>query len=281
MTAFRSFDGFDVAYRLDGDGDPVLVVPGGPGRDADYLGSLGGLAARSGRAVVTMEPRGTGASVLPPDLPPVSARVLARDLDALREHLSFPRTDLLAHSAGCTVALMYAATHPERVGHLVLVTPATRVLGLEDSEAEWEAAITRRRHEPWFDEASAALAEIDATGFTPRLRQAMSPLLYGMWTKAAQTHAASDSVQRNLAAADAFWGDLPDPMKLREALGRVEAPVSILIGELDVAPGVGVATRLADVFRNARVVTQQGAGHFPWVDNPSSFTALLADCLSA
>lgn len=281
MPTFRSFDGSDVAYRLDGHGEPLLIIPGGPGRDADYLGSLGGLAAESGRLLVTLEPRGTGSSALPPGAQPVSADVIARDLDALVAHLSLTSVDLVAHSAGCTVALLYAAAQRERIGRLVLLTPATRVLGLEDTEAEWQAAIARRRHEPWFGDASAALAQIEASGFTPQLRQAMSPLLYGAWSDEAQSHAASDGYQRNLAAADAFWGELPDPREIREALSRVDAPVSIVIAELDLAPGVGVASRLASLFPHASVVTLADAGHFPWVDDPASFSAVVTACLSA
>lgn len=114
-----------------------------------------------------MEPRGTGASVLPPGAQPVSAGTVARDLDALRAHLSLSHADLVAHSVGCAVALLYAAAQPERIGHLVLVTPATRVLGLEDTEAEWQVAIAKRRHAPWFAEASAALAESRPQGSHP------------------------------------------------------------------------------------------------------------------
>src|ERR1700678_3265430 len=49
MTNFYSYDGTLLDCRRSGTGSPLVVVPGGPGRDADYLGDLGGLAGAAGR----------------------------------------------------------------------------------------------------------------------------------------------------------------------------------------------------------------------------------------
>lgn len=74
--------------------------------------------------------RGTGGSAVPAD--PASYRCdrLADDVEALRTHLGLDRIDLLAHSAGAAVALLYATRHRDRIGRLVLVNPSPRVVGL-------------------------------------------------------------------------------------------------------------------------------------------------------
>jgi proline iminopeptidase len=42
--SFASYDGTRLAYReAAGPGRPLICLPGGPGRDPDYLGDLGGL----------------------------------------------------------------------------------------------------------------------------------------------------------------------------------------------------------------------------------------------
>ena len=43
MPSFASYDGTELAYRILGDGPPLVCLPGGPGRAAGYLGDLGGL----------------------------------------------------------------------------------------------------------------------------------------------------------------------------------------------------------------------------------------------
>ncbi|WP_374230916.1 alpha/beta fold hydrolase, partial [Streptomyces sp. UNOC14_S4] len=68
-----SNDWMELAYRTlgprerEGDGAPTTVIclAGGPGRDAAYLGDLGGLDAR--HRLVIPDSRGTGASPPSPD----------------------------------------------------------------------------------------------------------------------------------------------------------------------------------------------------------------------
>ncbi|MYR61703.1 alpha/beta hydrolase, partial [Streptomyces sp. SID625] len=65
MPTFTAPDGTRLAYRLRGQGDPLVVLPGGPMRASAYLGDLGGLTAH--RRLVLLDLRGTGASSAPAD----------------------------------------------------------------------------------------------------------------------------------------------------------------------------------------------------------------------
>lgn len=276
MTTYTSWDGAALAYRTWGEGEPLLVVPGGPARDAEYLGDLGGLADVAGRTLVVPDMRGTGRSPMPADATAARADNLARDLDALREQLGLSSVDLLGHSAGGTVAELYAAQFPSRVSRLLLVTPGTRAVDLDVTDEEWEEALQRRSGESWF---AAAKVAIDSDEETAEARWAMSPFFYGRWDERARAHAVKDEEQRNRAAMRAFNAPGPDPMRTLGELARLEAPVRILAGELDVMPTVALAERLAAVFRDGRVVVQPGAGHFPWVDDGPEFARLVAGML--
>jgi pimeloyl-ACP methyl ester carboxylesterase len=44
MPRFASYDGTEISYRVLGTGRPLVCLPGGPGRAAEYLGDLGGLS---------------------------------------------------------------------------------------------------------------------------------------------------------------------------------------------------------------------------------------------
>ena len=46
MGTFRADDGTELAYRVRGEGTPLVCVPGGPMQESSYLGDLGGLSAR-------------------------------------------------------------------------------------------------------------------------------------------------------------------------------------------------------------------------------------------
>jgi pimeloyl-ACP methyl ester carboxylesterase len=113
MAIFEGADGTRLAYHQAGEGRPLIGVPGGPMQASAYLGDLGGLSAH--HSLVLLDLRGTGASAIPAD--PASYRCDRQvdDVEALRIHLGLKRIDLLAHSAGAALALLYAA-RPRRPG---------------------------------------------------------------------------------------------------------------------------------------------------------------------
>jgi len=273
MPTYTSYDSAELAYHEHGSGPPLLVIPGGPARDATYLGDLLALATAIDRQLVVPDLRGTGSSL--PDTDPTSHRAdrIAADVAMLVDHLRAGRVDVLAHSAGANVALLVAERRPDLISRLVLVTPGTRVVGLDPDDAEWEAALERRAGEPWYDTLRAALEEEEPT---PEQQLDSEALFYGRWDHAARSHAASDGLQRNVAATGWFHEGAYDPDRTREGLADLAAPVRILRGELDPWPNVRGADELAALFPSATVTVLPGAGHFPWVDNFASYAAAVA-----
>ena len=82
MPIFASYDGTEIGYRVLGDGPPLVCLPGGPGRAAEYLGDLGGVSVS--RQLVLLDPRGVGLSADPADPATLRVDLLVRDVDALR-----------------------------------------------------------------------------------------------------------------------------------------------------------------------------------------------------
>ena len=273
MPTYASYDGAELSYHQHGTGPPLLVIPGGPARDAAYLGDLLGLATATQRQLVVPDLRGTGASL--PDTDPTSHRAdrIAADVAMLIDHLRAGPVDVLAHSAGANVALFVAERRPDLVSRLVLVTPGTRAVGLEPEDADWDAALERRADEPWYDALRAALEAEDPT---PEQQVESEALFYGRWDGAARSHAASDGVQRNVAATGWFHDGAYEPDRTREGLAKLAVPVRILRGELDPWPNARGADELAALFPDATVTVLPGAGHFPWVDDATSYAAAVA-----
>jgi pimeloyl-ACP methyl ester carboxylesterase len=280
VQRFTSYDGTELAYRLVGRGRPLVCLPGGPGRAADYLGDLGGLPAH--RQLVLLDHRGTGASATPADIASYRCDRLVDDVEALRTHLGLDRLDLLGHSAAANTATLYAARHPNRLDRLVLLTPGLRAVGIEVTEEEWLAAIRRRSGESWYAEAYAALMAWDAGEDTPDNRRKAAPFSYGRWDDEIAAHVAADVQQRTAPAAVHFAADGAfDPERTRAALREVTAPVLVCAGELDPAPTPRQAGELAALFPRSDLVVQPGAGHFPWLDDPAWFVEAVARFLAA
>ncbi|MCZ1009691.1 alpha/beta fold hydrolase [Streptomyces lydicus] len=102
MPHFRTYDDAELHYRVLGPADsplpPLVCLAGGPGRDAAYLGDLGGMSAH--RQLILPDSRGTGASPAAADPSRYAFPQLAEDVEALRAHLGLERFALLAHDAG-------------------------------------------------------------------------------------------------------------------------------------------------------------------------------------
>jgi pimeloyl-ACP methyl ester carboxylesterase len=259
-----------------GDGDPLLCLPGGPMLDSAYLRDLGGLTAH--RTLIRLDLRGTGASGTPAD--PASYRCdrQVADVEAVRRHLGLDRLDLLAHSAGANLAYGYAVAHPDRVARLTLVTPSVRGLGIDTPDEARSAVARLRDGEPWYDAAAAALKRIQEGSGGEADWAAMMPLMYGRWDDDVRAYDAWMDEQSDDELAMAFLADGAfDAEATTAALAELGVPVLVLAGSYDTGNPPAIMAEVAAVFPSAELVVQEGAGHFPWVDDPELFVDLVKE----
>jgi pimeloyl-ACP methyl ester carboxylesterase len=192
------------------------------------------------RTLVLLDSRGTGASEKPSDPERLRAPLLANDLEDLRAHLGLDTMDLLAHSAGAVVAQLYAVAHPDRIKRLVLVTPSGRLQGVRGQ------ATSRRG-------------------------------MYGVWNDDVAAHAKGADTEMD-PVAEASFETAPTPFDTT-TLREVEAPVVAIAGGADRVTPKEAAFAIAACFPHARVEVMEGVGHFPWVEAPAAFNALVTTAL--
>jgi pimeloyl-ACP methyl ester carboxylesterase len=274
MAQFTSYDGTKLAYRRAGTGPPLLCLPGGPGRTPDYLGDLGGLGDR--RELILPDTRGTGQSAVPADPATYRSDRLARDVEALRAELGLERIDLLGHSAGGSVAMLYAAAYPQRIGHLVLLSPGMHALGLNVTDAQQQEAIRRRSAEPWYQDAWTAVQAADAGDDSAQTRHRYMPFFYGRWDDAARAHARVGFSERARAVQAGFYTPGAfDPAATRARLAKVTAPVMMYVGAVEIGPTPELAAEAVALFPGWELRVHPDAGHYPWLDDPAWFTSTL------
>ena len=278
VPTFSAYDGTKLAYHVIGAGVPLVCLPGGPMQDSAYFGDFGGLSEHL--RLILVDHRGTGASAIPADPGSYRCDRLVDDVEALRAHLGVADLNLLGHSGGTNLAVLYAARYPEHIGKLILVAPSTWAVGIS-ATAEMRRAIVRlRAAEPWFGPASAAFERVNSGQAADDDWAALAPFTYGRWDTAAQAHYANGEKRRNAEAAAVYGAEgAYDPEATRAALARLGAPVLLLAGEVDVNSPPAVVAEVAGLFANAALVTLPGASHFPWLDDPAGFTKTIASFL--
>lgn len=286
---YTSYDTAELSYHIltsrDGGAaaPPLVCLAGGPGRDAAYLGDLGGLDAR--HTLVIPDSRGTGASPPATDARGYAFPALAEDLESLRTHLALDRFPLLAHDAACATAQAYAASYPHRLSHLVLVTPGSRLQGELPTDAE--EIFESRAAEDWWVDAYVAvhsLPEIHDFAEARTLLLRASPMAYGRWDTPQRTHAATEPHQLHPVPRIGFWQGVDDPARLAilTRLRDVACPVLVITGHRDAVTGMRAGELVAASFPGARtrVRTLYGVGHYPWVDEPEMFRPLVEEFLA-
>ncbi|PWK87345.1 pimeloyl-ACP methyl ester carboxylesterase [Lentzea atacamensis] len=278
MARFTSFDGTELAYREAGEGAPLVVLAGGPGRSSGYLENLGGLDAH--RRLVVLDNRGTGESAEPADPFTYRRDMLVRDVEMLRRHLGLDVVDVLGHSAGAGIAMGYAADFPDRVGKLVLLTPALRSVGLSPEQSDWDTFLAARANEPWFESATTALQRTAAGDTSVENRVAASPLLYARWDERARAHANAELGQWKYHVALGYNAEGAFvPGVLRRALADFDHPVLIYAcGEDPISP-VRRCAELAELFPDVTMYVHEGVGHYPWVEEPGPVVKQIATFL--
>jgi pimeloyl-ACP methyl ester carboxylesterase len=115
--------GVSLAAEVAGEGIPVVLLHGLTAtRRYVVMGSRS--LERSGHRTVAYDARGHGRSTPAPDRGAYTYEKLAGDLETVLDALQIDRAVLAGASMGAHTALAYALRAPERVGGLVVITPA-------------------------------------------------------------------------------------------------------------------------------------------------------------
>ena len=136
--------GFSLRVRVQGDGDPVLLV-NGLTRPLESWAPF--THALRGRTVISFDAPGVGGSPAP--LLPVSMPTLARLAAAVLDEAGEGRADVLGFSHGGAIAQQLAVDAPERVRRLVLVSTSCGVGAEAGRRASLRALATPADARSW------------------------------------------------------------------------------------------------------------------------------------
>jgi pimeloyl-ACP methyl ester carboxylesterase len=257
-------DGVKVFYRrVPGSGTPVVYCHGNPTHGEDWLPFM----ERGGPSIAIDMP-GWGRSDRPdPARFDYSMYGLSAFLERCLEELGIGEHNLVVHDWG-SLALIGAQAHPERVKRLVVIDVVPLLPGYR---WHWVAQIWRRRP---LGEIANATATKRSMALTLRQargdRSAMPPefvdMIWRHWdrgTKRAVLQLYRDADPDRLAAAG-------------KDLGKLACLALVLWGDRDLYLPARFAEAYAQVLPNAELEIVAGAGHWPWIDDPTIIDRVLS-----
>ena len=257
-------DGVRVFYRrVAGEGTPVVYCHGNPTHGEDWVPFM----ERGGPSIAIDMP-GWGRSARPdPARFDYSMYGLSAFLERCLEELGVGRRKLVVDDWG-VLALIGAQRRPDLVERLVLINAVPLLPGYR---WHWVAQIWRRR--PLGEIANATTTK---SSFELLMRQArgdrspmpreFSETIWKHWDKG--TKAATLALYRHA-----------DPDRLAEAgkdLGKLACPALVVWGDRDPYLPIEFAEAFARTLPNAKLEIVKGAGHWPWIDQPSTIEDIVS-----
>lgn len=242
-------NGVELYHRLEGDGDPVLLLS--PlGNDSSFWARQVSDFARTHK-VITFDARGTGVSSPCDDT--CSIEQLADDVIAMLEALDVGPAHLVGLAIGGQVAIRVAATRPDLVRGLVLTSCYVRAdERIEQATARWrELALAAGMEEVY----ESSLEWVFSPCYVEDNREQMDRLR----TFFRLTVQDPVSFCRH-SLAGVTYDAAPD-------LARVRCPTLVVHGGRDRLVDVDQAHRLAEAVDGARLAELPSAPHFlTWED---------------
>ncbi len=287
--------GIALAHFAAGEGRPVLVIHGGPG--IPFVEPLAGLGPlETSFRFHYYAQRGCGESTRPFDRFTGSdtytnmtqlERTLGigaqlADIERIRQILGEERLILVGHSWGGLLATLYAVEFPEQVDALILVAPAD-MLTMPLPQGQSDLFATVRERLPVERQAEYDAFVADYLDFGRLFEKSETELetqqaQFGEYYRLAAGTTPPDGGQPGGWMAMAQYLSLGQHHDYRSALRAVQAPVFIIHGAEDLQ-SVTATERYVDAFPHATLTVLDGAGHFPFEQQPAAFARAIAGFL--
>lgn len=259
-----------IAYMVYGDGPATVCAVPPMAQNVELAWNSPHITAMFERFAsfsrqVAFDKRGTGMSDRSLDIPGLDERV--DELKAVMDHAGIDRAYIQGVSEGGPMAIMYAATYPDRVEGLIL--EGTGATMLTDEEREIRRTTERTDLFRQFVDGWGTPDSITLQVFAPTL--ADDPEFSTWWPTYERQAASRDALETLM--------DLISDMDAREAIPRVECPVLIVHRTDDQATPVARARETYELFRDAgadvEMVEVEGRDHFSYAGDLEPIAAAI------
>ncbi|MEM9465508.1 MAG: alpha/beta fold hydrolase [Actinomycetota bacterium] len=253
---FAPARGGRIAYQRFGTGPEVVIGIPPAAQNIEVAWEWPGLRTmfdRFGRFCdyLHFDKRGTGASDVAQTVPGIDERV--DDLRAVLDAEAIERAHLFAQSEGGPLALLFAASYPERAKSITLMGSCARVMP-DEYDRDRQSALRERFAELWGTDESMAVpvfapGHIDDDEFV-------------RWHRRYERVAASSQGVRDLMMQMMDWD-------VRDVVPDVECPILVLHRRDDPAMPLELGREVAALAPEATLVELDGGDHFAFLGDQS------------
>ena len=257
-TRYASSGDVSIAYQVAGHGSVDIIIVPGLFSHVEFLHEMPGYTVLLRRLckyarVVTFDKRGQGLSDRISGAPSLEQRM--DDLRAIMSAIGSRRAVLFAFSEGCPMSILFAATYPERVSHLVLFGGFAR-------------GADRIPEDVWLARFEQIIGNW-GTGETIRTlvrSQAASPEAIAQFAKFERLSSSPGALRTVLS--------LHRQIDVTSILPSLKIPTLVLHRRTDAQVPVALGRKLAEEIPGAQYIEYPDGDHYFWIGETE---ALLGD----
>lgn len=265
---FIAPDDVNIHYRTFGEGQPLLILNGGPGMSSEGFIPLAQKLSVENQTIL-FDQRGTGQSVMSRlDSSTINMDLMIRDMEALRKHLEIDSWIILGHSFGGILAAYYTAHYPNNVKCIIFSSSGGLDLGLLDYiDIRSRLSETERDSLTYWNQIIAA----GDTSYHARLQRGKYLAPAYLYNREHIPVIAERLTQGNSTINGLIWSDLQEiGYDTKDDLKEFDQPVLIIQGKQDIISEE--TARIAEnTFKNSKVVLLDNSGHYGWLDREEAY----------
>lgn len=281
---FVDAHGVLIYYKTFGQGDPLLIVHGGPGASHDYFLPYLLPLARTNR-LIFIDERGSGQSQKLEDTSAYTVESMVEDVEDVRLALDLGKISLLGHSYGGVLAQAYAFKYSENLSHLILCSTFHSTSKMNEvfkkikakMAPELLARIEKMEKEGLYGHGKDyEKGRYTAEYMTAAWGEGYFPYLYQNSPDANYDPVANGNMAWDLYRA--MWGSNGEyvidgnlkSVEYTERLSSIAIPTLITVGDNDeCAPSL--SEEMHQKIKGSELVIFPKSGHMTFVDQPDLF----------
>lgn len=260
--------GENIHLKTFGEGDPILIINGGPGLNSEGFEPLAKILAKTHKTIV-YDQRGTGKSNLSKvDSTTVTIDLMVDDIETIRKHLGIKKWVVLGHSFGGMLASYYASKFPQNIKGLILSSSGGIDMGLFSV-----IDITAKLTETEKDSLSYWTKQVfkGDSSYHAKYHKAKFLAPAYLYDKSHVPTVAHRLTQANFVINRLVFKNMSAiGFDCSEGLKKLDAPVLIIQGKQDIV-AKSIAQKAHKAIKNSTMILLDKCGHYGWLDQPANY----------
>lgn len=280
FDGIKKINGAEIYCKVIGNGEPILVVHGGPGLAHNYLFEPFSELSNSYK-LIFYDQRGCGKSSSFSKDETVTMETLVEDLEGVRKEFNLDKVYLAGQSWGAIIALNYISKYPGNVKKLLLLEPAP---GSSEFMPEIQKTILSRLSAQEKEKLTKLTQMPDIKSNPETFKKFMeirtNPYFFdSTFTKKRDfNYFDSESVHKFFASSAMFSSYMMN-YNLYPQMKNIDSPTLIIHGDYDIISTEAVE-RMKKEITNCELNVIVDCGHFVHLEKPEVYFDLIRKFLN-